>query len=404
MLRLAYFSPLPPEHTGIADYSAELLPHLAQLADITLFHPRPEQVSSWLREDFTLREDILYPKQCGTFDLTIYQMGNSSYHTELYHRAMRYPGIVVLHDLVLHHFIDAITLQQGQEFGYIQTLCTTLGEEKGSMKQYLDEWQHLWLNEMPRPYLQAPLNQRLVNRSLTVLVHSQYVQEKLLAQGTKCPVQQIRQPMVRYEVNTRPQPLPWSESCVIFAALGQVTAAKQVGLALRAFARLYAELPQTRFLIIGEVITAEVDVGVLVQELGVGEAVHVTGFVPELEQFVGWLAAADVIVNLRYPTQGETSATALRGMAQGKPVIVFDHGWYRELPDAAAIKLPPLDEEAVYQAMRDLTLSPQKRQQMGDAAARHIQTHHQPTTVAAQITRLLQTYLTQLLETGLGVT
>lgn len=403
MLRLAYFSPLPPDQTGIADYSAELLPHLTEFADITLFHPQPEHVAFWLHEKFSLKQEDLYPKQRDTFDLALYQMGNSIYHTALYQKAMRYPGVVVLHDLVLHHFIDAITLQRGQEFGYIQTLCTTLGEEKGSMKQYLDEWQHLWLNEMPRPYLKAPLNQRLVNRSLMVLVHSQYVQEQLLAQGTKCPVQQIRQPMMRYEVNTRPHPRPWPEPCVVFAALGQVTAAKQVGLALRAFARLHAELPQTRFLIIGEVVTAEVNIAALVHELGLGEAVHITGFVPELADFVNWLAAADVVVNLRYPTQGETSATALRGMAQGKPVIVFDHGWYSELPDAAALKLPPLDGDAVYQAMRDLALAPQKRQQMGDAAAQHIQTYHQPATVAAQIAHLLQTYLIQLTETGLGV-
>lgn len=396
MLRLAYFSPLPPAHTGIADYSAELLPHLAKFADITLFYSQVEPVSPWLYEQFTIEPDEQYPKQRSKFDLALYQMGNSTHHTRLYQMALRYPGVVVLHDFVLHQFIEAITWRQGQESRYIQLLCTMLGEEKGSLKQYRDEWQYLWLNEMPLPYLTTPLNQKLVNRSLMTLVHSRYVQERLLAQESKRPVEQIMQPIVPY-VNTRPHPSPWPEDCVTFAALGQVTAVKQVELALHCFARLHAELPQTRFLIVGEVVTPEVDVGGLVQESGLKDVVHVTGFVPELSDFVSWIAAADVIINLRYPTQGETSATALRGMAQGKPVIVFDHGWYSELPDAAAIKLPLLDEEALYQAMRSLTLSPQKRRQMGNAAAQHIQTYHQPAAVAEHIHTLLQTYLTQLM-------
>jgi hypothetical protein len=75
---------------------------------------------------------------------------------------------------------------------------------------------------------------------------------------------------------------------------------------------------------------------------------------------------------------------------------VFDHGWYRELPDAAAIKLPLLDEDALYRAMHDLALSPQKRQQMGHAAAQHIQTTHQPARVAEHIHHLLRGYLAQV--------
>ncbi|MEZ5314277.1 MAG: hypothetical protein R2862_11835 [Thermoanaerobaculia bacterium] len=37
-LRLAWASPLPPSSSGIADYSAEVLPLLAERAEVTLFH------------------------------------------------------------------------------------------------------------------------------------------------------------------------------------------------------------------------------------------------------------------------------------------------------------------------------------------------------------------------------
>ena len=35
-MRVAYFSPMPPEQTGIADYSALLLPALGERLDVTV--------------------------------------------------------------------------------------------------------------------------------------------------------------------------------------------------------------------------------------------------------------------------------------------------------------------------------------------------------------------------------
>ena len=42
--RLAFISPLPPEKTGIADYSAELLPELARYYDIELVTDQPDSL------------------------------------------------------------------------------------------------------------------------------------------------------------------------------------------------------------------------------------------------------------------------------------------------------------------------------------------------------------------------
>ena len=391
MMKLAYFSPLPPAHTGIADYSAELLPHLAALTDLTLFHPEPEQVAAALRTQFPIQPLAHYPAHRWQFDLALYQMGNSTHHTAIYQMALRYPGVVVLHDVVLHHFVEAITRRQGDEAGYLQAIGYALGEENGSLWAYLEQKQR------PTPYSLTPLNQMLVDRSLLVLVHSRYGQHQLQAQGSKTPVAVIAQPME--PAAAFPHHLNWPEDGVVFAALGQVTAAKQVVMALRAFARLRPQCPSARFLIVGEMVQAEVDVTQVIEELQLHEVVQITGFVPDLAEFSGWIAAADIIINLRYPTAGETSATALRGMAQGKPVIVFDHGWYSELPDAAALKLPPMDEEALYQAMLNLAQSAAQRQQMGNAATHHIQTHHRPATVAAAIHHHLTDLLASLLPT-----
>ena len=52
------------------------------------------------------------------------------------------------------------------------------------------------------------------------------------------------------------------------------------------------------------------------------------------------LAACDVVVSLRWPTMGETSAAAVRALSLGKPLVVSDVGAFRELPDEVAIKVP----------------------------------------------------------------
>ncbi len=386
-MRLAYFSPLPPAHTGIADYSAELLPHLSQLADLTLFQQHPEEVAPEIRARWPVEPMGEYERTRPRFDLALYQMGNSTHHTNLYQMALRYPGVVVLHDLVLHHFVEAITCREGDEAGYMRAVSHALGQNDRPLDRYLQA------RQSPTRLTTLPLNNLLVDRSLMVLVHSHYAQKQLQAQGTRCPVPVIPQPMAPYPATTSSQRPDWLAGTVVFAALGQVTAAKQIELALRAFARVHKNHPETRFLLVGEIIQAEVDVPGIIARWGLPDAVYVTGFVAGLRDFINWIDRADVIVNLRYPTQGETSATALRGMAQGKPVIVFDHGWYSELPDAAAIKLPPLDEEALYQAMLRLTQSANMRQEMGNAAASHIQTLHQPAVVAGKIYELLTDYL-----------
>jgi glycosyltransferase involved in cell wall biosynthesis len=112
---------------------------------------------------------------------------------------------------------------------------------------------------------------------------------------------------------------------------------------------------------------------------------------------VDWLHTADVVVNLRQPTVGETSAVALRAMAAGKPLIVFDHGWYSELPDGAAVKTPPGDETALLQAMMRLAGSAELRRDVGDAALAYVRDNCRPARVADAYIA----FLNQLLAAGI---
>src|SRR6266508_2768947 len=100
-MKLAYFSPLNPQPSGISDYSEELLPHLAKHAEIDLFvdgfQPGNPELHSFRRFDY--QNDPTTLQSLGEYDAIVYHMGNDHrYHAGILEVARRHPGIVVFHD------------------------------------------------------------------------------------------------------------------------------------------------------------------------------------------------------------------------------------------------------------------------------------------------------------------
>ncbi len=75
-----------------------------------------------------------------------------------------------------------------------------------------------------------------------------------------------------------------------------------------------------------------------------GEGIITTGYVPD-DEFSSYYAAADRIVNLRYPSAGETSGTLIRAFDAGKPVAVSGYAQFAEYPDSCVVKIPFGDDE-----------------------------------------------------------
>lgn len=384
-LRIAYFSPLPPDRSGIADYSLELLPHLSQYADITIYTAQPEKVNHELRDGFEMRGLESVAEDRGQHDVALYQMGNSVYHNAFFPLLTQYPGVVVLHDYYIHHFIAHRTMGTENFSAYARELGYAFGKEGMHLAQDI----RLGFKEMP--VYNLALNNRILDVSLGLLVHSEYVAEKVRQDGFRLPVQIVPQIMEPQSGHSRRHELGLDSNNLIFASYGLLTTAKQIEFALRAFKRLLQTVPNAHYLLVGEAMS-DANPESVIQELGLDGVVHCTGYVTELSSFVDWIQTADVVINLRYPTVGETSATALRAMAAGRPVIVFDHGWYGELPDGAAVKIAPMDQEELFAAMIELASSSDLRRQIGQTAQHYIEKTCHPTVVAeAYITALHHT-------------
>jgi glycosyltransferase involved in cell wall biosynthesis len=372
-LRIAYFSPLPPSRSGIADYSAELLPHLVQLADVTVFTDDPATIGL---PGLAFRPTSDFPQSHADYDLPLYQMGNSDQHESVYAMLLRYPGVVVLHDYFLHHFIRHRTAGRGDWTSYGREMGYALGADGRQMVREVAS------GAAEPPLFDVPLNQRVLDSALGLIVHSQFAAERARQYRPDLPLAIVPALVETHAGRSLKERLDLPGDAVLFGSFGQITTEKRIDAALDAFRALLSRCPEARYLLVGDV-QPDVDLSALVTRLEMDNAVHHIGYVHDLDEFVNWFHTVDVVVNLRRPTVGETSAVALRAMAAARPLIVYDHGWYSELPESAAIKVTPDDAPALHEAMETLAESPVLRQSMGQAGYEYARDYCRPSRVAA---------------------
>jgi glycosyltransferase involved in cell wall biosynthesis len=236
-----------------------------------------------------------------------------------------------------------------------------------------------------------------VDSSLGIIVHSQQARRQIAAHNPRSPIAVVPAPIETYsgQLLSR-QELGCPDEALVFVSAGQVTGRKQVDLALEAFARLRDDFPQALYVIVGEGRGGGQDLDGALQRWGLQDTVICTGYVT-MQEFISWIAAADVMINLRYPTIGETSATALRGLVAGRPVIVSDHGWCAELPDDVCIKVPPNDVDAVLQAMRRLARDEVLRREVGHRAADYARREHSPACAAQRYVDFIESVLSGII-------
>jgi glycosyltransferase involved in cell wall biosynthesis len=290
-------TPLPPAKTGVAHYASMLIPALAKRVDLVL-------------------NDLSVPDR-------IYHLGNNPHHEWIYAEAMKVPGVIVLHDLVLHHLIVEMTLARGDVDGYVAALEANHGAAGAAWARGRAAGLH---SEMGNFLFPASID--VAQRSRAVIVHNRYAAERLRSFGVTTPIHVVAHP---YEPAAPAPPRAPGEERVI-GLFGFLTSAKRADVVLEAFARARRRRV-LRLLVVGEP-APNIDVAAMARD-----GVTFTGFVAD-EEFPKYFAAVDCLVNLRYPSAGETSGTLIRAMAAGKPVAVSDYAQFAELPDDCVVKIP----------------------------------------------------------------
>ncbi|HET9186148.1 MAG TPA: glycosyltransferase family 4 protein [Solirubrobacterales bacterium] len=380
---------MPPARSGIADYSAELVPALAEQlrasgGDIELFVDEGLRVEEALTSRFTVRGDRAFPAlwESGRYDAVLYHVGNNpDFHTRTWKMLQRIPGIVVLHEYMLHHLVRGMTLAKGDLDGYVEEMRYAYGRTGEALARRsvgtgipLDVWSY-------------PLFERVVDASLGLIVHNDCTGDRVRASRPGTRIVTIPHHLSLRELDamsattsiTSPEQaraaLGLPPDAFVVASFGFVTPAKRIDVALRAFARLKREVPTAVYLLVGEVSPHYDFASLLTPALAAG--VTVVGHT-ELDRFLLYMLAADVTVNLRYPSAGETSGTLIRLLGLGKPVIVSNTGAFSEIPDdcCARIDLDDTEEELLAAVLLRLAADEPLRRRMGENARAHIAARH----------------------------
>jgi glycosyltransferase involved in cell wall biosynthesis len=362
-MRVAYYSPLPPSRSGIADYSTLLLPALRERIDVVVAEPGRRAPSA---------------------DIALYHVGNDpDAHGWIVDALRERPGLVVLHEYVLHHLVAGITIGRGDGRGYLDAMERDLGVAGRLLGLgVLDNLLPLLWETQPERF---PLSGIVLDHARGLVVHSDYVGRQARVAGYDGRLWHIPHPAwPMHEI----EPATDVAGEPLIGCFGFLNMNKRIPELLEAFASLRLERPGARLLLVGAA-GERFDVQRRLERLGLTDGVERMDYVPE-ERMWSLMAACDVLVNLRYPTMGETSGSVIRALSLGKALVVSDVGWFAELPDDAVLKVP-VDEHEVATIRGALGLAADHAASLGAAARAYVAREHDLARVADAYVSALET-------------
>lgn len=377
MRRIAYCSPVNPVESGISDYSEELLPYLGQYAEVSLFVDRGlTPTNPELRRHLAVHpiDELPALQRKRPFDAVIYHMGNSPAHGAIYEMSRQVPGVIVLHEWVLHHFKLWHAAERRKDIGvYLREMQQRYGAEGERVARKMSRGQ------LQDAAFRFPLVEDLIERAQGLIGHSRFVvdQARALRPNLSAAVVPMGVPLPPLLArNAAREQLGLPLDVPIWASFGHINPYKRMESALRAFKRFRTEQPNARYILVGSV-SPSYDLAALIRRLGLGDAVVVTGYAPRAD-FERYVAAADLCLNLRWPTAGETSASLLRLLGAGRPTLVSAVGSFQELPgDVCAQVDADWSESALILAYaRLLQTQPAVAAQLGINARSYVAREH----------------------------
>jgi glycosyltransferase involved in cell wall biosynthesis/SAM-dependent methyltransferase len=367
-LRVAFFSPLPPTRSGIADYSEALIAAMQPQVEMEVF--------SSPRQDF----------DPARFDVALYHVGNNGHHGYVYETALRHPGVVVMHESNLHHLIADLTIKRGDWDAYLRE-CEYHGG--AAALAFAERVRKL---ETGPDYEGVAMTRRILESARGVIVHSRFMRSEVQAAKFEGPCAVIPHGawIPEADRNGFRHKLGLDELTPLIGIFGFLKPYKRIAESLRAFRRLIRVAPNAKMILVGEP-HPELPVEQMIRSMGLDANVRVLGFAP-IEDFVGYLAACDIVLNLRYPTVGESSGTLLRSLGLGKAVMVSEIGSFAEFPDDVCLKVPvgAAEEDLIFEYLNLLVSRPEVARGLGANAREYVARECNWNSVAEQYVQFLE--------------
>lgn len=361
-LRVGVATPWPDQRTGIADYSQLLVEKLRTHCDLTLYVEEPAQCRGE-RFGLPLKPITALPGDLARLDTVLYQLGNNpEFHREIYRHAWQYPGVAVLHDYSIHGFLVGAFRGTSQEY---------LLQAAQQFEGYAPSGQ----GSCDADVLEHPLCGAIVARSRAVVVHSAWVADQLAGIGRVRVIPHGAACLDAHSsgLDAMRRRLGIREGELVVAMLGFVNKYKRLPSVLKAVHAVREAGHAVRLIVAGQIFDPSLMVEDRIAQLGLQEHVTLTGYLNESE-FLDVIRLADVIVNLRCPSVGESSGTLARALGMGKPCLVSRYQQFAELPDEVCWKAD-VDELEVPQLaayLECLIRRPEVRRRLGANAQQYV--------------------------------
>jgi glycosyltransferase involved in cell wall biosynthesis len=374
--RLAFVTPLPPERTGIAYYSAILLPALAKYYEIDVIVSQDSVDDTWISENIPIRDVEWFMAHANQFDRVLYQMGNSVFHHYMIPLIREFPGVVTLHDFYMGGVMSWLE-NHGQPNLWSKALYASHGYQ--ALRARSTNAMHASLH--------YPANFELIQRALGIIVHSDHARQLSAQWYLQTAFEKLHKiPLARNpaalnsKTDTRAQ-LGFKPDDFIVCSYGFLDTSKLNHRLLECWEKSRLSLSSNCYLIfVGENHGGQygADLNHLIGLMPSASRISITGYVTD-DDFLKYLTIADVGVQLRTGSRGETSAAVLDCMNHGLAVIANAHGAMAEIDPTAICMLPDMfTNDELVRALESLWENLELRLALGVAARTYISENHAP--------------------------
>ncbi len=379
--KLAFVSPLPPERSGIADYSSELLPALGEFYHIDVVVDQDLVEDTWVNANCQIRTVGWFRENAWQYDRILYHFGNSVFHRHMFELARSFPGVVVLHDFYLSGIIAHMTMHDHLTGFWERALYDSHGYQA-----VVDRYKTANSASIIHKY---PANIPALRDALGVIVHSQHSKD-LAAKfyGANFAddwgmVPHLRHLPEKLDKSKIRKELRYLDDDFIVCSFGAMGPLKLNHKLISAWMKSKLSQSKNSYLIfVGT--EPEGEYAVQVQKLinSAKSQIRITGFAPT-DSYRKYLAAADVAVQLRSMSRGETSGTVIDCMANELSVIVNAHGAMAELPRDCVLMLnDEFSEDELVAALESLHGGAASKNSVGTAGRAYVEKSLSPQVIA----------------------
>lgn len=313
--KLAFVSPFPPLKTGISDYSFSLLPFLSVYYEVEIIYSIENKVDFYTKYDY--RDVSYFKNNYYKYERVLYHFGNSQFHIHMINLLNQFPGVIVIHDFFLSDLINHFQSIDKEKL-YIFHGYETLIKNNN--------------------YSEYPCNKDILNKSLGIVVHSDYALNLFRKWYYDSYYYNISKIPLLKDLKTfkyiDKKELGLKADSFVIASFGLITHNKQVLEILESWTEsLLSKVENCYLVFVGELEDSIYMKNFLkkINTLSCSSRVIITGWVDELT-YHSYLKVSNIAVQLRNNSKGETSASLLDTLQYGISTIVNNNGSNGEIP------------------------------------------------------------------------